>query len=620
MYGGENFMDNEQNNIHYFFPTIEDGYLFYDYLPQYGEDNISSIRWRNGVISGFNNDMNLVANDLTNMDEMKNLANYLKRQQVIERKKELQILEKFYGIKPTQGRNLLGKDFDKLVIKSLNQIQGIMPQIQRNIQQLRKDEQQRKINPRDKKGKINYGQSASKDFTSAAHQLQIQFEAQLKAEGRKPENEKRLLACFKINGDDLDIDEIEIESIFKEMAYPALLTALKNMINKVKDKNNGDNKVYTSLQGLLNILKNDSKNPFIDSFINQLDLKSITDAYKETFNYYAGKTKRNNSFIKNKSKQILKPQDIQGKTQLKTLSDQSQGFVEELLNEYLIPVLNANQSKSTKAITSRVAKGSVASADLVTVLVRTDITIDFEKQIREQLETIDGSSKIEIRDSVQNQIDKISKMNLGDYAVIWESTKSYVLGGHLKDSGIAGTTQNYKAFKDAMDNLLPFSANSDMFLAALVNTSKQTLGENASLNRAIRTSLARVFAAAMFDDPQEMEKQVRDNGNVIHVFRISGVVVPLSYLLTCAARAVNQTSQEIQEDRGKSPVKVSLRRERKVFLYRREDFSEDGRGKTGEERWGEQKEQMESAFKFTITFGANFRNLLQGELGDFLME
>lgn len=611
-------MDNE-NKFHYFFPTIEDGYLFYDYLPEYGEDNLASIRWRNGVISGFNTDMDLVKKDLTDMNEMKNLANYLKRQQVVERKKELQILEKFYGIKPAQGKNLLGKDFDKLVIKSLNQVQGIMPQIQRNIQQLRKDEQQRKIKPYNKKGEPNYGQSAGKDFTSAAHQLQIQFEAQLKAEGRKPENEKRLLACFKINGDNLDIDEIEVESIFKEMAYPALLTALKNMINRVKDKNNGDNKVYTSLQGLLDILKNNSKNPFVDSFINQLDLKSITDAYKETFNYYAGKTKRDNSFIKNKNKQILKPQDIQGKTQLKTLSDQSQGFVEELLNEYLIPVLNANQSKTTKAITSRVSKGRSASADLVTVLVRTDITIDFEKQIREQLETIGGGSKIEIRDSVQEQMYKISKMNLSDYAVIWESTKSYILGSHLEKSGITGVSQNYRAFKDAMDNLLPFSTNSDMFLAALVNTSKQTLGENASLNRAIRTSLARVFAAAMFDDPQELEKQVKDNGNVIHVFRISGIVVPLSYLLTCAARAVNQTEQEIQENRPKSPVKINLRREGKVFLYRKEDFSEDGRNKTGEERWGEQRDQMESAFNFTITFGANFRSLLQGELGDYLM-
>lgn len=611
-------MDNE-NKFHYFFPTIEDGYLFYDYLPEYGEDNLASIRWRNGVISGFNTDMDLVKKDLTDMNEMKNLANYLKRQQVVERKKELQILEKFYGIKPAQGKNLLGKDFDKLVIKSLNQVQGIMPQIQRNIQQLRKDEQQRKTKPYNKKGEPNYGQSAGKDFTSAAHQLQIQFEAQLKAEGRKPENEKRLLACFKINGDNLDIDEIEVESIFKEMAYPALLAALKNMINRVKDKNNGDNKVYTSLQGLLDILKNNSKNPFVDSFINQLDLKSITDAYKETFNYYAGKTKRDNSFIKNKNKQILKPQDIQGKTQLKTLSDQNQGFVEELLNEYLIPVLNANQSKTTKAITSRVSKGRSASADLVTVLVRTDITIDFEKQIREQLETIGGGSKIEIRDSVQEQMYKISKMNLSDYAVIWESTKSYILGSHLEKSGIAGVSQNYRAFKDAMDNLLPFSANSDMFLAALINTSKQTLGENASLNRAIRTSLARVFAAAMFDDPQELEKQVKDNGNVIHVFRISGIVVPLSYLLTCAARAVNQTEQEIQENRPKSPVKINLRREGKLFLYRKEDFSEDGRNKTGEERWGEQRDQMESAFNFTITFGANFRSLLQGELGDYLV-
>lgn len=52
-------MDNE-NEFHYFFPTLEDGYLFYDYLPEYGEDNLASIRWRNGVISGFNHDMDLV--------------------------------------------------------------------------------------------------------------------------------------------------------------------------------------------------------------------------------------------------------------------------------------------------------------------------------------------------------------------------------------------------------------------------------------------------------------------------------------------------------------------------------------------------------------------------------
>lgn len=72
-------MDNK-DKIHYFFPTIEDGYLFYDYLPEYGEDNLASIRWRNGVISGFNTDMDLVKKDLTDINEMKNLANYLKRQ------------------------------------------------------------------------------------------------------------------------------------------------------------------------------------------------------------------------------------------------------------------------------------------------------------------------------------------------------------------------------------------------------------------------------------------------------------------------------------------------------------------------------------------------------------
>lgn len=47
-------------------------------------------------------------------------------------------------------------------------------------------------------------------------------------------------------------------------------------------------------------------------------------------------------------------------------------------------------------------------------------------------------------------------MNLSDYAVIWESTKSYILGSHLEKSGIAGVSQNYRAFKDAMDSLLPF--------------------------------------------------------------------------------------------------------------------------------------------------------------------
>jgi hypothetical protein len=102
-----------------------------------------------------------------------------------------------------------------------------------------------------------------------------------------------------------------------------------------------------------------------------------------------------------------------------------------------------------------------------------------------------------------------------------------------------------------------------------------------------------------------LKKQVKDNGNVIHVFRLSGIIVPLSYLLSIAARAIEGVAADMAD--GKSNyISIEVKRKSDNFLYyHKTDPTETPMG-----RWVKQKEDAKSDFIFNITFAQRFKDLL----------
>lgn len=596
----------------HFIPFVREGYIFYDYLEGYFDDktderNPVSEDYINMIVDKFYQDFDRTRSLLSNEYTLASLAAFLKDQQTLERKKELQILEKFYGIKPAQGKNLLGKNFDKLVIKSLNQVQTSLPQIQRIVRQVRKDEQE------------GSDKSSSRDFTSQAYGLWEAYDAEFKKfayTADKSDVKDSIGKCLKFDSDyNLSVDP-KVQSIYKNHIITILIKAIRTMISSTKDLNDMGQTVYDDYAELANILEKNKKSKIAEDFLKYIGIPDMVKAFEE-----AGKEAKR----KKKGKRISKKDVVDSlNIRNKSFTRSTQGFVEEILASYLIPHLNQGKNGRVRAITSRVNEGAQASSDLVTVLSRTDISINFEKAITKTLEAIRGRTKKDVRESAEKALKDIEAMNLGDYAVIWESTKSYVLGKSLNEQGFHGTSPNKQSFQQTMQTILPFGSKTDMLINMLINTTEQTLGvndkkegqksEGEKLHKDISTQLARGFAVAMFDDPQELKKQVKDNGNVIHIFRLSGTIVPLSYLLSIAARAIEGVAADMAD--GKSNyISIEVNRKSDEFLY----YHKTDPTKTSTERWDKQRRDAESDFIFNITFAQRFKDLLQGELGDYLV-
>ena len=596
----------------HFIPFVREGYIFYDYLEGYFDDkteerNPVSEEYINAIVDKFYQDFDKTRSLLSNEYTLASLAAFLKDQQILERKKELQILEKFYGIKPSQGKNLLGKNFNQLVIKSLNQVQTSLPQIQRIVRQIRKDEQEKS------------DASSSRDFTSQAYGLWEAYDAEFKKfayTADKSDIKDSIGKCLKFDSDYNLIVDPKVQDIYKNHIITILIKAIRTMISSTKDLNDMGQTVYNDYAELANILEKNKKSKIAEDFLKYIGIPDMVKAFEE-----AGKQAK----LKKKGKRVSKKDVIDSlNIRNKSFTASTQGFVEEILASYLIPYLNQGKNGRVRAITSRVNEGAQASSDLVTVLSRTDISINFEKAIKKTLENIKGRTKKDVRESAEKALNDIEAMNLGDYAVIWESTKSYVLGKKLNEQGFHGTSPNKQSFQQTMQTILPFGSKTDMLINMLINTTERTLGvndkkegqksEGEKLHKDISAQLARGFAAAMFDDPQELKKQVKDNGNVIHVFRLSGTIVPLSYLLSIAARAIEGVAADMAD--GKSNyISIEVKRKSDNFLY----YHKTDPTKTPMGRWVKQKEDAKSDFIFNITFAQRFKDLLQGELGDYLI-
>ncbi len=595
----------------YFFPTLSDhtGYVFYDSLETYAQtiENRSQRRWANDVIAQFNTDFITPSTDLrTNLKAYDSTIRYLERQQKYEREKELQILEKFYGIEKEQGEDLLGKNFDKLVIKSLNQIQNTLPSVQRSVRQIRKDLDEGKAK----------GLSSNKAFTSQAYQLQIAFDTELSQYGlndKKDQVRRKLEKYITLHNDGtIKVDPL-IQNAYQNSVVDILIKAMNRVADTVKDLNDQNQSVYDNLRQLQSILKANKKGSLAKSFIRYIKLPNLVAQIEAANGKAIAKAKKQHKKVSKKM--------IMEEVRVKGIDNKSQGFIEEIIASTLVPYLSGKNNSNTTAVTTRINGGQYASSDLVTVLARTDeVSIDFESIINNIFNSVSGRRKIQIRSSTKEAMDKIDSMNLSDYAIIYESTKSYTLGS-VENSGFHGVTQKYASFVHALEQEGMFfrGRQGDLLLNSLINSLEGTYGYKQYGEKTqdwISKSLQRTFAAAMFDDPQTLESQIKSRGNVIHIFRLSGVVVPLSYLLTVAARAINETMSDAQGLKGRmqSPVKIEMEVGKDLFLSH-----EDNKGVNSKERWEKQQQQRDEKIIVSITFAQNFKKLLQGELGDYLI-
>lgn len=207
---------------------------------------------------------------------------------------------------------------------------------------------------------------------------------------------------------------------------------------------------------------------------------------------------------------------------------------------------------------------------------------------------------------------------LSDSAIVFESTKEYNLGQFEKfnELGFKGTTYGRKDLISLLNDLDFYRA--DNFVNAYMNSAPGAILENwTSGQEVLRSNIARAMGALLFDDYQIEGRGGLYDSHIIYVFRLSNIVVPLSYLLIRAGEAYRNASDiSDAEDwvyiQATFPDRVYSNAwyEDKPNAKNKIDTSFEGSIK----RWNEQLKIDNSRFKVTIYFLSNFVALLTGDL------
>ena len=573
-----------------FIPVLKDGYLFYDELKTYGDEDkghgsTHMKQWRDEVISQLETDYSAISPKAST--NILDISNLLFKQAQAEREREIAILTKYYGVdfSTLNTNEILGPQFNEIIIQTLSTMHTSISGIQR-ITKIVND----KSNDRgaghlsfDKYFLTTYNNSMRARLSSKKAQAELETMINLSGKGEIIDRER--LATF--------LYEHARLSILKAWDY---VTSFK--------ENEDEDPVYKELASYMDLLKKGrTANVLADRMLESLGLNDLVKAYETSLQKSIKNAKGN-------SKKELTPQQALIKSATGSNSGKFAELVGGLMTKTFASLPNA------KVISSSVGGGHMAGADLAHIVYNASINIDVD-EIRKVFEEISGSNKTEIRQSAAAVDERLRSLGLTDYAVLYESTKSYVFGKHQKSQGFAGTSFAFDSMADLLDELGVFQNPDDTYtaLSALMNTAKGAyLEDRTTFSENMRTKIAGQFQNAMFDDPQTILSQVRSTGNVIHIFRLTEFIVPLSYFLLLASRALNHAYQELTSDTASISMQVKLP-SGEDFKYRNGQHPEISGSRN---RWGDQSNIARSKTSFTYHFGKEFVNLLNGELGDWV--
>jgi hypothetical protein len=195
--------------------------------------------------------------------------------------------------------------------------------------------------------------------------------------------------------------------------------------------------------------------------------------------------------------------------------------------------------------------------------------------------------------------------------MIQETTKAYVLGTNFDKGGpgFHGTTYGYESFKPIL-NILK-GINPQAVLSTLLNLREGTvLGNSTKYRSRAEAMFTQLFADMMFERPSI---ETPGGNNIIYVFRLTGTVLPLSYVLRCAGLAAQQAYHNMR-----TMIAFKIRTPKLPLKYKGKDPTEPDVESSIYLRWRDQRNESRSEFEVSINFMQSFVSLLNGDIKDML--
>lgn len=410
---------------------------------------------------------------------------------------------------------------------------------------------------------------------------------------------ERIAQWVESNGKDPYIDNALTETIRNTMEV-----AMDKSLGRLTDKNRNNIKVAQEVLAVWKESKefqsrflNDlwsqyGMKDFLSSLVNVVDAMDPTnktaDAFRAEMEKNINATKFSSSFSG-----TIDSQTIAGS-----------------VAEYIVYMIRKAMSKKMKNGAMSIAlAGKTGRADLISVLSK--LSVDYTAEITAYLDTHQGTSIAQSFKTIENFVDLINK-KADDTMIIKENIKKYNLGKNFR--GFKGGSRNLEGLEATL-SAMNFSKAQQM-----IDYIKQTMPSAvmADQKQEVRDDLSVIVANFLFDDFNIIDKS--KGVNVVHVFDLSNIVVPLSYLLFRLADALNQTNKDLKNNPG-SFARVDIHYPKPSPQYNvEEDYPMRGRNLSGwgttaydsKLRWDNQMEAADD-IQISITFFANFKKLIRDE-------
>ena len=385
-------------------------------------------------------------------------------------------------------------------------------------------------------------------------------------------------------------DYAKVEEILAEALKKGVIDGLENTLKRPSSRGSKEH----PWEPLIKVLREmqDLRSEFRVDFFQRLKLD---DLVKEIMEYATGTTPEKLMEEIRRQGDLIKTQGRVGADEA-NISAFAAEYFGRIALEFNIKGMGSNAPKMTSIVTK-------SNANTTDVIYKLSLEAD-------TLEPLDFNSNtiVDKTDAIRAANETSDKLNdsIEKTAIVYENTKAYLI--NMQDS--AKTFQKFRGGERKLNNILPIlnemgynnNGQAEDFIRLVRQTSKEAIyGGDESKKQAASEELARAVSMFLFDDISAIGDSEK---NSIHIFRLSDVVIPLSYFLYQVANAMDES------------VTVSFTGATKVLYkdaqYAAGKYAEDNDTDEGTsvKRWKNQRESADNR-KVAITFLKNFKALLK---------
>lgn len=523
----------------------------------------------------------------TNPTQMQELARTLLSLASAEYEKEVRVLSEFYGLPAStisselyQNSVTSAKTLYSNIMQTLQQALNAQSTAQNVLNVLRQDEATGKNEGRGYKTSVAHliRQNFINEFQKYIHSSG--FKAEQVAALQQKDAEKKIQSVIRICLERAVTKVAEYTG--NDLGYGGNLPVFEELYQMTRDKS--------------------TKNMVINHLLQTLNVGTMTASLIKDIK--EGKQKKSK---RQKTGYIGENLIFGGRGQV--------GSIEEAIVIATSQFYNSlsNAKGSTFKVTTSVGGGKLANTDFTHVVVKSEFDVAKVERAMAKLNATYavGDSKMKPLKTMEEFTAKVNKITNGQFAMIQETTKAYVLGTNFDKggSGFHGTTYGYESFKPILNRLR--GINPQAVLSTLLNLREGTvLGNSTKYRSRAEAMFTQLFADMMFERPSI---ETPGGNNIIYVFRLTGTVLPLSYVLRCAGLAAQQAYHNMR-----SMIAFKIRTPKLPLKYKGKDPTEHDVESSIYLRWRDQRNESRSEFEVSINFMQSFVSLLNGDIKDML--